>query len=392
MTTNYPDPADAPWTLLARHLAAETTAAERADLRAWVQADPAHLQILTTVTRAWERAGEAEAGPVLFSPADVQAAWQRLRPKMAAVRPAAVTVAAPTPPAATAAHAPATQPLWPLQRRVAARRRQLAVGLVLVLGVGFALARVFRAKPPTQVQAYASTTGRRMVRLPDGSTVWLNAHSRLHYTGVETSDAHGPRAVQLTGEAYFEVQPNPDRPFVVTTTTARVRVTGTAFNVRAYAAEDSVEVSVTHGQVWLGHVLPADSVQLTAGTRAALHATDAPGRIAARLRRAPLADPNFRAWQTDTLRFTDAPVAQVVRTLRATFGTQVQVGSAALARYRFTGTFPHPQPNQVLAVLAAATASQMTPDGQGGYQLSGAGCPLAAPKSDSASPTRAPQL
>ncbi|QKG57925.1 hypothetical protein GKZ68_15595 [Hymenobacter sp. BRD128] len=80
MMHRYPEPPDAPWALLARHLAAEASAAERADLRAWVQADPSHLQILTTVTRAWERAGEAAAQPVLFSPADVEAAWQRFRP------------------------------------------------------------------------------------------------------------------------------------------------------------------------------------------------------------------------------------------------------------------------------------------------------------------------
>ena len=82
MTPLYADPPDAPWTLLARHLTAEATAAERLSLRAWVQADPTHLQILATVTRAWERAGEAAAARPLFSAADVEAAWQRFRPQM----------------------------------------------------------------------------------------------------------------------------------------------------------------------------------------------------------------------------------------------------------------------------------------------------------------------
>ena len=178
----------------------------------------------------------------------------------------------------------------------------------------------------------------------------------------------------LTGEAYFEVLPTPARPFVVSTTTARVRVTGTAFNVRAYAAEDSVEVSVARGRVWLAPVGRTDSVLLAAGTRAALRAADAPGRVAARLRSSPAADPNFRAWQTDTLRFNDAPVAQVARTLRAAFGTAVGLSTPGLGQCRFTGTFFRPQPAQVLAVLAAATASRLAPDGHGGYQLQGPGC------------------
>jgi transmembrane sensor len=370
MTQHYPDPVDAPWALLARHLAAEATASERADLRVWVQADPTHLQILTTVTRAWERAAEAAPAPVLFSPSDVEAAWQRFKPKMA-------TAVYPTPAAplkAAAPTAPVAQPMWPLQRRAAARRWQLVAGLALLLGAGFVLAKTWLFKPHELVLTYESADNRRQVQLPDGSTVWLNAHSRLRYAGAGPAPAQGLRAVQLTGEAYFEVQHNPDRPFVVSTATARVRVTGTAFNVRAYAAEDSVEVSVTHGRVWLTHLSAADSVQLTAGTRAALHAADAPGRIAARLQSRPAADPNFRAWQTDTLRFADVSVAQVARTLQANFGTAVQLSTPGLGQCRFTGTFPHPQPAQVLAVLAAATASRLESDGNGGYQLQGPGC------------------
>ena len=116
MTPLYSDSADAPWALLARHLAAEATAAERALLREWVQAAPAHLQILATVTRAWERAGEATPGRMLFSAADVEAAWQRFQPLMA--NPAALRVAAPQAPAAAdalapAAAGPAVRPLWP---------------------------------------------------------------------------------------------------------------------------------------------------------------------------------------------------------------------------------------------------------------------------------------
>ena len=394
MTQHYSDPVDAPWALLARHLAAEATASERADLRAWVQADPTHLQILTTVTRAWERAAEAAPAPVLFSPADVEAAWQRFRPLMATATyptPVAEPVDAPAAqPVAIAPAVPAARPIWPLQRRAAARRWQLVAGLALLLGAGFVFAKTWLFKAQEHALTYASADGRRQIQLPDGSTVWLNAHSRLRYTGAGPAPAHGLRAVQLTGEAYFEVQHNPDRPFIVSTATARVRVTGTAFNVRAYAAEDSVEVSVTHGRVWLTHVSAADSVQLTAGTRAALRAADAPGRIAARLQSQPAADPNFRAWQTDTLRFADVPVAQVARTLQANFGTAVLLSSPGLGQCRFTGTFPHPQPAQVLAVLAAATASRLASDGHGGYQLQGTGCGTPAAPSGASVPATQP--
>ncbi len=376
MTPRYSDAPDAPWALLARHLAAEATAAERQMLRDWVQADPSHLQILTTVTRAWERAGEAAQSPIVFSPADVETAWQRFRPLLAP---------APTIAPKTKNHKPKTenQPTvskfrWPLQRR-AQRRWQLMAALLLLFGAGYGLRGLLR--PTETTVAYATAGQRQRQQLPDGSTVWLNAHSRLHYTWAGPRARNGPRRVQLTGEAYFEVAPNPARPFLVSTATARVRVTGTAFNVRAYAAEDSVEVAVTHGRVWLRQLAaPADSVLLTANTRAALHATDAPGHVARPLRADAADAANARAWQTDTLRFADASVAQVARTLRAAFGTTVVVASPALGQCRFTGTFARPRPAQVLAVLAATTASHLSDDGHGGYVLSGAGCaPAAAP-------------
>ena len=149
MTLPYPaDPADAPWALLARHLAAEATAAERAGLRAWVQADPAHLQILATVTRAWERAGEAAAGPVLFTPADVAAAWERFRPLMAAAAPPAAPAPGPA--------GPVVRPLWAGPGRGAARRWQLAAGLALLLGAGYALASTWFSGPQELVRVYAS--------------------------------------------------------------------------------------------------------------------------------------------------------------------------------------------------------------------------------------------
>lgn len=381
MSHTYPDLDDAPWALLARHLAAETTLNEQVTLRRWLHADPLHLQILTTVTRAWERAGEAAPAPPLFSPADVEAAWQRFRPALAdAVLPTqAVTAPAP------AGSGAVVRPLWPAAGAGWAPALRLAAGVALVAGAAYALraGHLFGTNEGL-AGSYASGAVRQFVRLPDGSGAWLNAHSRLHYASPA---ADQPRRVQLTGEAYFDVKPAPKRPFVVTTTTARVRVVGTAFNVRAYAAEDSVEVSVTHGRVWLARLAASDSVLLTARTRAALHAADAPGRVPTALHAGAAADANFRAWQSDTLRFVDAPVPQVARALRATFGTQLTLLGAGLQQCRFTGTFAQPQPAQVLAVLEVATGATLRATSPGHYTLSGDGCtadaraPVAAPPS-----------
>ena len=363
MAPFYADPPDAPWALLARHLAAEATATERAKLRAWVQAEPAHLQILTTVTRAWERAGEAMNERPLFSAADVEAAWQRFRPLL---QPAPTPTLSPP--------LPVVRLLWPGTAGQLVLLRVAAL-LTLALGVGYLLAPRAPGPPSAAAGSCVSTATRRFVRLPDGSGAWLNARSRLQYAGF--GPGSGRRAVQLIGEAYFEVAPDPTRPFVVSTSTARVRVTGTAFNVRAYAAEDSVEVNVVHGRVWAVRLAGADSVLLSAATRVAWRAADAPGRAqyaVGPLRGGPATNNNFRAWQTDTLRFAEAPLPEVVRSLQAAFGTSVVLRNPVLRQCRFTGVFARPRPEQVLAVLAAATGSRLSAEGHGGFVLQGVGC------------------
>src|SRR5258708_27099877 len=70
--------------------------------------------------------------------------------------------------------------------------------------------------------------------LPDGSKVWLNAASSLHYP---TSFTGNQRKVVLTGEGYFSIVKNVKKPFIVSFNNTDVKVLGTEFNVMAYSDE-----------------------------------------------------------------------------------------------------------------------------------------------------------
>ncbi|WP_298391981.1 FecR family protein [Hydrotalea sp.] len=82
--------------------------------------------------------------------------------------------------------------------------------------------------------------------LPDGSTVWLNADSKLWYY---KSFGNVQREVYLTGEAFFDVTKNPAKPFIIHTKLTDVRVLGTQFNVRSYPNDKTVETSLIRGLV-----------------------------------------------------------------------------------------------------------------------------------------------
>lgn len=82
--------------------------------------------------------------------------------------------------------------------------------------------------------------------LPDGSTVWLNAGSKLNYEKINET---GVREVYLTGEAFFDVVKNPKRPFIIHTSSIDIKVLGTSFNVKAYPDDKTVETSLIRGSV-----------------------------------------------------------------------------------------------------------------------------------------------
>ena len=82
--------------------------------------------------------------------------------------------------------------------------------------------------------------------LPDGSKVWLNSGSKLSYSGT----FKGPkREVYLEGEAYFDVTKDAAHPFIVHTSAIDIRVLGTAFNVKAYNTEPTIEATLIHGLI-----------------------------------------------------------------------------------------------------------------------------------------------
>jgi ferric-dicitrate binding protein FerR (iron transport regulator) len=88
--------------------------------------------------------------------------------------------------------------------------------------------------------------GQYQVVLPDGSQVWLNAASSLRFPVAFTGK---DRPVTLTGEAYFEVAQQADKPFIVRTRGMQVNVLGTHFNVMAYPDEGHVKTTLVEGAV-----------------------------------------------------------------------------------------------------------------------------------------------
>ena len=92
--------------------------------------------------------------------------------------------------------------------------------------------------------------GQFQIDLPDGTKVWLNAISSIHFPTA----FHGKeRQVKITGEAYFEVAPDPSKPFKVQFGETEVTVLGTHFNINAYADEQYSKTTLLEGRIQIKH-------------------------------------------------------------------------------------------------------------------------------------------
>lgn len=88
--------------------------------------------------------------------------------------------------------------------------------------------------------------GKYQINLPDGSKVWLNSASTLRFPALFSGNT---REVELSGEAYFDVAKNPDKPFKVVTKDQIVEVLGTQFNINSYSDEETIKTTLIEGSV-----------------------------------------------------------------------------------------------------------------------------------------------
>lgn len=112
----------------------------------------------------------------------------------------------------------------------------------------YVLAGTAEALPANQFEEHFRNTGTvvKSLALPDGSQVILHPSSEIFLSadfGVST------RELRLTGEAFFDVKRNPDKPFVVYSNEVTTRVLGTSFNIKAYARDKEITVAVRTGRV-----------------------------------------------------------------------------------------------------------------------------------------------
>lgn len=194
------------------------------------------------------------------------------------------------------------------------------------------------------------------IKLPDGSSILLNAGSRLRYP-EHFSDTG--RSIWLEeGEAFFDATHDPARPFVVHTGPLTTTVLGTTFNIRTYSNENKVTVALFTGKVKVDH--PGRTGKETASL--VLMPSE---QISFNLRQLSVTRSSFgkpeeiAGWKKGYLVFKDADFNEIVTGVENHFGVTL-LNQSSKTTWDYTGIFHHETLKDVMETLCMATRLSYT--------------------------------
>ncbi|MGE4586478.1 MAG: FecR family protein [Mangrovibacterium sp.] len=206
---------------------------------------------------------------------------------------------------------------------------------------------------------------RAQLRLPDRSLVNLSAGSRLV---LPVHFRESQREVYLVGEAFFDVETNREQPFLVETSTLRVRVTGTSFNVSAYPDRSQVSTYLHEGRVELcnnNNSLFPRWVELQPGLRADMDREN---------RQIKIREGNDRyylLWKEGIVPFQDETVDNLLHRVEQYFNIVIRVPDQLAGKQRITGKLDlNRELPEVLEYIELLTDKKIVVESAGTYRLS----------------------
>jgi transmembrane sensor len=232
----------------------------------------------------------------------------------------------------------------------------------------------------TYTEIKAPFGARTEIVLPDGSTVWLNAGSKIKYMSVFNKDN---REIQLSGEGYFKVTKNADLPFDVKTGDLSIQALGTEFNVKSYDDEDIIETTLVEGKIAIYQDRKQKGSVYLEPHQQALYVKFNKNLTVRDLEAVKEAKPDvltFRkgimyiaekidpvpivAWKDNRLILKGEELSDLVIKLERKYDVKFVFASEKLKQFRFTGTLENETLTQVLDVIKLSSPIAYTLQGK----------------------------
>ncbi len=207
---------------------------------------------------------------------------------------------------------------------------RVAASILIAVALGYGLLKsdiMGHSRSVYKTEAGQKTT----IILPDNTTVTLNGNSSLSYRDNWNEEKF--RSVDLSGEAYFEVTSNAQKPFVVNTAGISIKVLGTTFNVKSYDEDERVETTLVEGKVSIekmtkGH--PAhEIIELSPDQKATFN------KESRKIILEQVKPESEAAWIRGSLVFEDEPFSEIIKDLERLYGVKIFVKDKAALQCTF---------------------------------------------------------
>jgi ferric-dicitrate binding protein FerR (iron transport regulator) len=165
--------------------------------------------------------------------------------------------------------------------------------------------------------------------LSDSTSVILNSESVLEY---DLNYNNKDRKVKLTGEAYFNVRTNAEKPFEVHSENMKIVATGTRFNVYSYKNEERTETTLEEGNisVFIDRNKPFD---LKKGQQVVLFTRNRKFIVR------DVSTETYTSWKENKLRFIDTSLEEALRKIARKYNVVFEIRNKELLDLKYTGTF-----------------------------------------------------
>ena len=214
---------------------------------------------------------------------------------------------------------------------------KIAAMAITLLGIAFLANYLINNGNISQVAAKGE---KKTILLPDGSLVFLNSNSRISYS----KNFKNKRELKLTGEAYFEVKSNPEKPFLVETEKIKTRVLGTSFNIKSYK-NSQTSVNVNTGKVEVEIKENSEKIILNKDQQLSFINADETSLSEDN-------SENFNAWTNNTIVFNNTSLGEAATILENWYDIEINFTDRELEELKISGKFKDEKLINILKSIA----------------------------------------
>ncbi len=234
-------------------------------------------------------------------------------------------------------------------------------------------------------ESFAAAKGeQKAITLSDGTEIRLNAGSQILYPRYFKGET---REITLSGEAYFNVSKNPEKPFIIHTEQMDVKVLGTVFNVKAYPEDETTETAlisgsvaihqrlglqkeiilkpmekfVLHRQAFISAAQEPSVEKKTAESNKKMEAVILPLNMGKKDGPEAIAE---TGWLQRRMTFRDESFSSIAHVLERYYDVEISFEKPAIAGYRYSVTFEDEELNNLLQSLQTAASFNYRKEGK----------------------------